>query len=355
MRMREQSPNGGERVEHVVGRERAVRSALDERVGVRDPAHHRVVLVAAGDEEVRGRQHRHRDPRRREPLAERPERVGGQQRVLGAVTDGDPPSVPMALGQLAHQVDVHLVGGGTDVEVDVDVAVVVERELEDAPDLSRVVRVVGGCSTDHRRASLQCRHHVAVGLRRVGPALLCEHAQLQIDRPRIVDGQRLQGLESAQTDVGVDLHVGAHVGDAVQDAPLQGLRGPRVDVVDREPRLDRGHPLHVVAGPARGRGAPLDDARLVEVDVGLDESGGDQAAVDVEGLGIRPDLRLDGDDPIAGEPDVHQRRVRIRAGDAGPVEHEVRFQAHASSSRPWTAATSARNLRQPALLPSAMA
>ena len=133
----------------------------------------------------------------------------------------------------------------------------------------------------------------------------------------------LQGLEAAQADVGIDLHVGAHVHRAVEDALLQGLRGPRMDVLHREPGLDRGHALHVVAGAAGGRGAPVDDARLVEVDVGLDEAGGDEAAFEVEGVGLGTDLRLDGGDPAAGDPDVHRRGVRPGAGDPCPSEYGV--------------------------------
>ena len=174
--------------------------------------------------------------------------------------DRDAPPVPVVLGELADEIDVHLVGAGTDVEVNVDIAVVLARELEDAPDLPGVVRVVPGRPADHRGATLQRRHHVPVGLRRVGPSLLREDAQLQVDGPRVIDRELLQGLEAAQADVGVDLHVGAHVGDAVENALLQGLGGPRVHILHREPGLDRGYALHVVTGTAGGRRASLDDA-----------------------------------------------------------------------------------------------
>ena len=258
------------------------------------------------------------------------------------MSDRDPALVPVALGEIADQADVHLVGARADVEVDVDVAVVLAPELEDAPDLPGPIRVVRGRSADHRGAALQRRHHVAVGLGGVGPALLGEDAQLQVDGPGVVGRELAQGLEAAQPDVGVDLHVRAHVGDAVENAPLQRLGGPCVHVLHREPGLDRGYALHVVAGTARGRGAALDDARLVEVDVGLDETGGDQAAVEIEGVGRGSDLRLDCRDSAAGDPDIHWRSIGVRARDPGSAQHEV--QGHepllcAGANRPALAAS----------------
>ena len=242
--------------------------------------------------------------------------------------DRDPSPVPVAIGELADQVDVHLVGAGADVQVDVDVAVVLARELEDAPDLPGVVRVVPGCSADHCGAPLQRRHHVPVGLRHVGPTLLRKDAQLEVDGPRVVDSQLLQGLEAVQADVGVDLHVGAHVGDAVENALLQGFGGPCVHVLHREPGLDRGYALHVVAGASGGRRASSDDARLVEVDVRLDEAGRDETVLQIERVGFGPDRRLDGGDSPAGDPDIHRRRVRPGAGNPGSAQHKIQIQGH---------------------------
>ena len=58
---------------------------------------------------------------------------------------------------------------------------------------------------------------------------------------------------------------------------------------------------------APGRGAPIDDARLVEVDVGLDETRGHEAAVGVKCVGHGLDPGLDGSDPTAGDSDVDER------------------------------------------------
>ena len=233
------------------------------------------------------------------------------------------PPYPWTLGEVADQTDVHLVGGGADVEVDVDVAVVLKRKLEDAPDLPGVIRVVRGRPSDHRGTLLQRRHHVPIGLGCVGPPFLREDAELQIHGPGVVRGELAQRLEAAKPDVGIDLDMGAHVSDAVENALLQRLRGPGVHVLHREPGLHRGHALHVVAGPTRGRRATLDDARLVEVDVGLDKAWRDEAAIGIEGVGIGSHLTLDGDDPAVGNSDVHGRCAGRGASNPRSANHEI--------------------------------
>jgi hypothetical protein len=45
------------------------------------------------------------------------------------------------VGQFAHQVDIHLVGGMADIEVHVDIDVELARQLENAVDLSRPILV----------------------------------------------------------------------------------------------------------------------------------------------------------------------------------------------------------------------
>ena len=68
------------------------------------------------------------------------------------------------------------------------------------------------------------------------------------------------------------------------------------------------------------------------MDVRLDETGRDEAAVEIEGAGLGGDLRLDGGDPAAGDPDIHRWCVRLSAGDPSAAKHEIRIQGHESSS-----------------------
>jgi hypothetical protein len=56
---------------------------------------------------------------------------------------------------------------------------------------------------------------------------LRENAQREIDRPCIIAFQRLDRLETAQPDAGIDLHMGAHAGRALNDRPFERPRAPR--------------------------------------------------------------------------------------------------------------------------------
>lgn len=84
------------------------------------------------------------------------------------------PAAPVLLGELAHLVHVQAVRGGPDVEVDVDVGVVLgARQLEDALDLRRAVRVVARRAADHLRAALHDGlDQQLVGARVIGQPLL---------------------------------------------------------------------------------------------------------------------------------------------------------------------------------------
>ena len=233
----------------------------------------------------------------------------------------DPPAVSVAFGQLADEVDVHFVGTGPDIEMDVHVPVELERELEDAPDLTGGVRVVPGCAAHDGGTPIERRDDVPVGLRHVGPALLREDAKLEIDGPGIVGRELPERLEGPKPDVRVHLHVGSDMRRAVENALLQRRGGPGVHVLDGEPGLDRGHPLHVVAGAPRGGCATVHDARLVEVDVGLDEAGRDQLPAEVDGGRRRRRRRNGGSAPRRRSchprfrcPRAAHRRPRPRCG-----------------------------------------
>ena len=99
----------------------------------------------------------------------------------------------------------------------------------------------------------------------------------------------------------------------------------------------------MVAGTPRGGGATVHDARLVEVDVGLDEAGRDQLAAEVEGVGIGTDVRLDGGNRAARNSDVRERRIGVRARDAGAPKHDVQHhrQARATAQASWPASIGA--------------
>ena len=99
-----------------------------------------MIVVAAHQEEIGRRQHRHAMPLSASCARKRRHLVRRQQRELRHVPDHDPAAAPVLLGELAHEMDVHGVGRVADIEMHVDVDVELARQLEDAPDLRRLHR-----------------------------------------------------------------------------------------------------------------------------------------------------------------------------------------------------------------------
>ena len=172
-----------------------------------------------------------------------------------------------------------------------------------------MVGVVVRRRADRLRATLEAFDHQFVGARIVGEALLRHHAELDVDRPLVFVDQRLHALEPAHADQRIDLDMRAHARRAVLDAALQRLaRAPR-DVLDRHGVLHVGHALHRVVVAAVLRRAAIDDARLVEMDMRLDQPAAAQATRGVVGRRIADEVRLDRRDAALLEADVGRRVV----------------------------------------------
>src|SRR5206468_2354062 len=108
-------------------------------------------------------------------------------------------------------------------------------------------------------------------------------ADLEVDRPIVLVDQHLRAFEAAQPDLGIDLDMRAHARGTVADAFLYGARGALDDVLDREAVLDRRHALHREMRIALGRAfASLEDAGLVEMDMGVDKARADQPAATLD-------------------------------------------------------------------------
>ncbi len=104
----------GEGIEHVVGRQCTVDTVPDQAMHRRNTANDVVISIRSHQKEIPGRQHRHRDPGRREPRGDFAEPLAIEGLELAHVTDGDPASVAVAFRQLADVVHGHAVGD-TDV------------------------------------------------------------------------------------------------------------------------------------------------------------------------------------------------------------------------------------------------
>ena len=128
-------------------------------------------------------------------------------------------------------------------------------------------------------------------------------------------------LVAAHADAGVDLGLRAHARRAMQDALFQRLRGAGMHVLDRHLRLDRRHAEHRAQRRARLRRAAIDDARLVEMDVRLDQSRAGELPLRVVDLRVGRDGALDRNDAPVRDADVERRAAAI--GQARIADDEV--------------------------------
>src|SRR6185503_14145488 len=157
---------------------------------------------------------------------------------------------------------------------------------------------------------------------------LRKDAHLDVDRPLVVFDERLDALEPAHADAGIDLDLRAHARRAVQDAVLERARGACADVLDRHALLDRRHAQDRAQGAALLRGAALDDARLVQVDVGLDEPRTGEPPFRIEARPFGREPRRDRRDPAVLDADIH------RGAAAGPRVANDEIQAFSSFDYP---------------------
>src|SRR6185503_9994939 len=171
---------------------------------------------------------------------------------------------------------------------------------------------------------------------------LRKDAHLDVDRPLVVRDERLDALEPTHADTGIDLDLRAHARRAVQDAVLERARGARADVLDRHALLERRHAQDRAQGAALLRRAALDDARLVQVDVGLDEARTGKPTLRIEARPLGREPRRDRRDPAVLDADIH------RGAAAGPRVANDEIQAFRSSDR-WRAALEHQRVGVPGL------
>ena len=203
-------------------------------------------------------------------------------RELGDVADRHPPAIAEALGQVTDLIEIEIVRALAEVEVHVDIDIELAGEREHAVDLPGGVAVGIGRGTDDTGSAFQRLHHELVGARVVEQPLLREDANLEVDRPAIGVDQRQHALEAAHADAGIDLQMGAHVGRALCDAGVEHAACTRIYVLSREFPFDPRHLVDGLGEIASLRAAAVEDAGLVEMDVGLDEPGRHQTAAHVE-------------------------------------------------------------------------
>src|ERR1700722_2995924 len=102
----------------------------------------------------------------------------------------------------------------------------------------------------------------------------------------------------------------AHPCRAVLDALLQRACSPGVNVLNGKAGFYRGNARHGIGLAPVLRCTPIDDTGLVEMDMGFDQARTDDAAVRIECLGIRGQVRFDCDDPAGIDADIDQGTFR---------------------------------------------
>src|SRR5262249_53675905 len=99
----------------------------------------------------------------------------------------------------------------------------------------------------------------------------------------------------------------------------------RAHVRDAHVLLQRRHALDRAECRARLRRAALDDARLVEMNVRLDQAGTGEASAGIMHRRIGRDVRLDRDDAAGGDADVVRRALAV--GEPRIADDEVHREA----------------------------
>src|SRR5882724_2493412 len=160
-----------------------------------------------------------------------------------------------------------------------------------------MIGVVTGRAADDLRAALQAFDQESLGSWIVGEPFLGEDADLEIDRPAVVIDDRLYGLEPAHAYSGINLNLSSHASRAVKNALSERTLSACPHVFDREGFLQRSNALDGADVPANFGRTAIDDARLVQVDVALDESGATQTSLGIKTLCISRYPPLDCDDP----------------------------------------------------------
>ena len=114
----------------------------------------------------------------------------------------------------------------------------------------------------------------------------------------------------------------AHTRGAVGDRAFQGAAGAFVHILDCKGVLDRGDPRHRASIASLLRGAAVDDARFVEMDVGLDKASADEPPGSVVAVAFGGESRSDRGNSAGLNADIHEARCR-GAGESSIAQDQI--------------------------------
>ena len=243
------------------------------------------------------------------------------------MADGDAALVVAPLGLPADLVEMP--PGRIEIEIEMQVDIDIEglREVEQLFQMRHGIGVHIGTAADQVAAIAQRVDQEFLGAGIVGEAFLRKHAQTEIDRPGIIALQRLQRRKTAQPDARVDLDMRAHPRGAGDNRAVQHPGAALIDVVNGKIALHGGDRLDRLGNAAVVMAAAAEQAGLVEMDVGVDEAGQHQPAVDVDFAGHALQPRGDRGNPTVGDADI-ERGGRSRGHGAAKNQVEGGFGGH---------------------------
>src|SRR5215510_7554130 len=240
--------------------------------------------MACEDEKVRGGQNRHGDAYIGQLLGNLLLIFGWQACHLCCVPHRNLAAELIFLRQFCNEMQIEAGRIMAGVDVHVDVYVELTSELEDPVDLPRMIGVVIGGRAYHTGTAFETFHQRGIGARGRGEPFLRKDADFEVGSPGILLCEYLERFHTLDTNWRIDLGVRANARRALLDAVLERLLRARINILHREGRLYRLNALHMIRRTStRLRRTAVDDARLIEMDVGLDQSAAAEASLGIVG------------------------------------------------------------------------
>ena len=236
------------------------------------------------------------------------------------MTDGHAPSPAKLLGLSANFFEIAPRRIEIEVEVKVDVAIEALRDRKHARDVPARIGVCVGTPADQIGPLLAGFNHEFFGAGIVEQSLLRKDANFEIDRPSVIALQSPDRMKAPKPNARVNLHVGAHAHGPLEDRLFQRSATALIDVLLGEGALGRRHRGNRLGERPFARMTTVENARLVEMDVRLDEARNDELAGEVLGASIRIDARSNLDDATSHHADVHGLAI----SNARTMQDEIR-------------------------------
>jgi hypothetical protein len=157
----------------------------------------------------------------------------------------------------------------------------------------------------------------------VGQTLLWKHADLDVDQICKISDRLRDALEAVHIDDRIEFELGANPSCALSHGAGQNLACPPVNVLSGKGVLGGARPANRIGVTAGFRRGSLENVRLVEVNVALDEASAGQRAGKVPFRPRNVELRADCGDAAVFDRDIDQRISGACLGEPGIAEDKI--------------------------------